>query len=416
MDPFVPKFDIMKVKDLGKEVRKSQKVNVESPRFVGTLKRALEEMFTLADRDGSGSLSYQEFANAFKALSYGLTENDVKTLIALADDNQDGKISWREFIPVGIDCIKTFFSRNKAVQKMKEREREVKREALKLIYQDEIAKCGAIMLRRFKTIDEKNTGFISLKDLREAMNGCAMLTPKEINVILRSFKATDTQFEYKTFEQLLFDVRFELAKSRLMDTGLDKLTEHLIGEFAAFDPSGTGTISITEVKRALLHSKQTNLTPFQVYSLIGMSHPDANGQVRYREFAGECRQLIDELFSIKSMSVKAELIQNFIYKAPEQLDQIDLSSLELFELFKRYDRNQNGFLEIHEYIQCLRDSPVSLSEQEIVTLGLSADVNGDERIDYEEFMKHFQDCLKMARFQSTLHQAYAEHTKNALNH
>ena len=50
-------------------------------------------------------------------------------------------------------------------------------------------------------------------------------------------------------------MRFELAKSRLMDTGLDKLSEHLIAEFAAFDQTGTGTIGITEVKRALLHSK-----------------------------------------------------------------------------------------------------------------------------------------------------------------
>jgi hypothetical protein len=58
VDPFVPKFDIMKVKDLSKEMRKSQKINVESPRFVNTLKRALYEMFALADKDKSGVLSY----------------------------------------------------------------------------------------------------------------------------------------------------------------------------------------------------------------------------------------------------------------------------------------------------------------------------------------------------------------------
>jgi len=115
VDPFVPKFDIMKVKDLTKEVHKSQKVNVESPRFIGTLKRALTEMFQHADTDGSGELSYTEFANAFKTLSYGLTDNDIKTLIALADDNNDGKITWEEFIPVAIDAIKTFFARNKAL-------------------------------------------------------------------------------------------------------------------------------------------------------------------------------------------------------------------------------------------------------------------------------------------------------------
>lgn len=90
VDPFVPKFDIMKVKDLSKEMRKSQKINVDSPRFISTLKRALYEMFQYADKDKSGKLSYDEFYDAFKTLSYGLSENDIWTLIALADENDDG--------------------------------------------------------------------------------------------------------------------------------------------------------------------------------------------------------------------------------------------------------------------------------------------------------------------------------------
>jgi predicted metal-dependent hydrolase len=107
---------------------------------------------------------------------------------------------------------------------MKEKEKEIRKEALKLVYWDEINKTYSIILRKFKAIDEKNTGFIPLKDFRSIIGSCAMLTPKEINVILRSFKQTETTFEYKEFPNLLFDVRFELAKSRLMDTGLDKLS------------------------------------------------------------------------------------------------------------------------------------------------------------------------------------------------
>jgi len=49
VDPFVPKFDIMKAKDLNKELNKSQKINVESPRFIKTLERALTLLFTEAD-------------------------------------------------------------------------------------------------------------------------------------------------------------------------------------------------------------------------------------------------------------------------------------------------------------------------------------------------------------------------------
>ncbi len=99
--------------------------------------------------------------------------------------------------------------------------------------------------------------------------------------------------------------------------------------------------------------------------------------------------MINELFSMKSIQEKADLIQNKLFQTPENLDEIQLTPLELFELFKKYDRNQNGFLEIQEYIQCLKDAQIGLNDTEIVTLGLSADVNGDERIDYEEFMKHF---------------------------
>jgi hypothetical protein len=45
VDPFVPAFDIMKVKNFGKQKGESQATNVESPRFISTLKRALETMF-----------------------------------------------------------------------------------------------------------------------------------------------------------------------------------------------------------------------------------------------------------------------------------------------------------------------------------------------------------------------------------
>jgi Ca2+-binding EF-hand superfamily protein len=59
-----------------------------------------------------------------------------------------------------------------------------------------------------------------------------------------------------------------------MDTGIEKLTAHLIEEFSKIDVKKTGAISITDIKKVLFNSKYTNLTPFQVFTLIGMSQPD----------------------------------------------------------------------------------------------------------------------------------------------
>ena len=86
VDPFVPAFDIMKVKDLTSKKRESQKINVQSPRFISALKRALEKMFENIDKDKSGKLSYSQFRESFRSLSYGLSENDINMLIAYADE------------------------------------------------------------------------------------------------------------------------------------------------------------------------------------------------------------------------------------------------------------------------------------------------------------------------------------------
>lgn len=112
VNPFVPSFDIKKVKDLSIQRGESQKINVDSPRFVNTLKRALEEMFRKMDKDGSGKLTYEEFKDAFRTLSYGLNDNDINMMVALADEDKDELITWEEFIPIGIEAIKTFYSRN----------------------------------------------------------------------------------------------------------------------------------------------------------------------------------------------------------------------------------------------------------------------------------------------------------------
>ena len=68
----------------------------------------------------------------------------------------------------------------------------------------------------------------------------------------------------------------------------------------------------------------------------------------------------------------------------------------------------NGYLELDEYMECLKDQNLELSKQEVTALSLIADTNGDGQIDYEEFMKHFKDVLHLVRFQSKLNQSSGE--------
>lgn len=57
-------------------------------------------------------------------------------------------------------------------------------------------------------------------------------------------------------------MRFELAKSRVMDTNLDTLQNHFLEVFSSMDYDNSGFLSLIEVRGALLTSKKAYLTPF----------------------------------------------------------------------------------------------------------------------------------------------------------
>lgn len=129
-----------------------------------------------------------------------------------------------------------------------------------LVYQDEINKANDILQKKFVKLDEHKSGRISLTELKASMSQSNLIAPKEINIIMRSIK--EQTFEYVTFPKVLFDVRFELSKSRLMDTNIDNLQDHLNDLFATYDTEQTGLISILHIQDALLKSKRVYLTPF----------------------------------------------------------------------------------------------------------------------------------------------------------
>ena len=69
-------------------------------------------MFGAVDHKQNGKLTYSQFEDSFNTLTYGLNDNDVNMLIALADEDDEELIDWQEFLPIGIQMIKTMLHRN----------------------------------------------------------------------------------------------------------------------------------------------------------------------------------------------------------------------------------------------------------------------------------------------------------------
>ena len=63
----------------------------------------------------------------------------------------------------------------------------------------------------------------------------------------------------------------------------------------------------------------------------------------------------------------------------------------------------NGTLDFAEYTQCLTECPdIDLPKQEIITVAMAADLNGDGEVDFEEFMKHFPNVLNLIEYNKVL--------------
>ena len=87
--------------------------------------------------------------------------------------------------------------------------------------------------------------------------------------------------------------------------------------------------------------------------------------------------------------------------------------LDLFKVFRDYDENDKGFLEPLEFKHCLEKfEPIDLPSSAVITITQLADIDGNQRIDYQEFMKHFKSMLYLVLFHAELQALYDEELSN----
>lgn len=63
-----------------------------------TTQEELREAFKVFDRDGNGFVDFKELKAAMKQLGEKMSEEDIKEMIAEADIDSDGKVSYEEFV------------------------------------------------------------------------------------------------------------------------------------------------------------------------------------------------------------------------------------------------------------------------------------------------------------------------------
>lgn len=86
------------------------------------LESHLLNIFQLADHDNSGNLSYEELEVVFQSVNIHMSQFQLQVLLSEMDANNDGSVSYEEFIPAAADLLQAYRAKSYAVEEKKRRE------------------------------------------------------------------------------------------------------------------------------------------------------------------------------------------------------------------------------------------------------------------------------------------------------
>lgn len=141
--------------------------------------------------------------------------------------------------------------------------------------------------------------------------------------------------------------------------------EELKDIFAMFDKDNSGSIDVNELE-SMVSSLGISATKDDLNEMIAEADIDKSGTIEFEEF----KTLIGPHFQKE--------------KPPE----------DFIDAFKFFDKDGDGFISRTELRAIMNNVDGQLAEADIEDMIKEADVNGDGKIDFDEFIKmmHHQPC------------------------
>jgi len=143
-----------------------------------------------------------------------------------------------------------------------------------------------------------------------------------------------------------------------MSKPTSKQLEEYQAAFSLFDKNGDGTISVQELREAMRRLGH-NPSDGDVQDMISQVDSDKNGSVDFDEFV--------------------DLMHN-------QVNKVDAES-DMRDAFNTFDRNKDGFISPAELKSVMASMGEKLTQAEVDAMIKAADLNGDGKIDFQEFVR-----------------------------
>ncbi|GAB9466353.1 hypothetical protein Gpo141_00003730 [Globisporangium polare] len=292
------------------------------------------------------------------------------------------------------------------------------------------------LLGAFELFDSDKDGFLSREEFVQALRSMGSVFADLSNDDLLAIAASmdfnnDGKIEFKEFGAFLSSAT-EGSKEKSTAQWRDEVKRILVRAmekgipihkiFAEFDASGDGNLSCDEFGQALqkLGVPQEQEKKNRE-SLMAEFDKNRDGQISYEEFL--------QSFGISVEANKAEIVketvQDIEVAVRETLKRMEAQGIELAQVFAHFDKDQNGKLSVSEFTQALQQllqpnngtvdssgstatagsiSIKALEQEAVHAFVKKINANGDDEIDYCEFLAVCGVSGKALQQQTEMHQ------------
>ncbi|KAG8469627.1 hypothetical protein KFE25_006082 [Diacronema lutheri] len=373
------------------------------------LEQLLRQLFAEHDVDGNGHLDHKEFRALLNSANLGLSPREVKRVLAEADENEDGRIEYTEFIPVAIELVQAMYAKMDLVAEKQEQANAARQAAeAHMLHGMPREALEAIMSDIFRKADLDGSGTLSRKEfntcLREADLG---LKRKEINLIMAEVDTDeDGTITYAEFVPLCYQILVEILKDEMVAAQQTptQLEELLLDLMSSSDAAETGLLPAATVKD-LIRSADFGLTRLQIHTVLAEADEDGDGRVQYVAFAPIAADLIYRLLDPEAQASKMESVRALTSPGGastlvHNLDEAAMGEV-LTALFEQADVSQSSSLPKSTVKRLLVDSEIGFSPKEVQCLISTADVDVDGAIMYHSLALEAHRQLAYLELQSS---------------
>ena len=299
-------------------------------------------------------------------INSGITPQELRFVIAEADENENGFIDYQEFVPLAVDMIQAFKARSRAKNQYAQFEAAIDDDVLGALSADELEKCTKICMQKFAEADSRHQGSLKMTDTRRCLReSAAGLTNIEVNLILQGLSRDATgKLLYSDFRKVLYEVRYSSMKNTMLEASGGEIQKHLMDlckeEEKNFmtanghDSTVTGWIPLRNLTEVMMRSSRLSLSRLQVMVIASEASVD-NGKVNYWKFVPIAAKTIEMMFDPTALRKRAELIEKVEISPESLLKGLTEESVQkrLLTLFKSYDVDHSGDLSPKEFRACL---------------------------------------------------------------